>query len=250
MVVVDTHRARRRYARRLAWAVGLAALTLAPEAKAEDGPLSRYLKRPVRPGPHFVDHGVLQLDAAGGWPHRYRLGVSLGVLDHLSVGATAHWLPGQRVPKVSPVIAVAAYRGRVMEVGARYFWSLYPPPVDDLDPETLSFQRNAQWILSSASFGQAALTAGFDLGVVRARVADPGAATRADGTNPSSIQWRLGGGLHLRAGTRRWGFTAQVLVPRLFAEIRFDVRFGLFEQRPRGGWKLRRSVADWDRPTG
>lgn len=223
---------------------------VAPEAIASDGPLTRYLQRPLRPGPHFVDHGVMQVDAAGGWPHLYRVGLSLGVLDHLTVGATAHWLPGQKAPQVSPVVAVAAYRGRMLEVGARYFRSLYPPPVDDLDPDTLSFQRNAHWFLSSASFGQAALTAGFDIGVVRARVADPGQNTRSDGSNPSVIQWRMGGGLHLRAGTRRWGFTAQVLVPHVMAELRFDVRFGLFEKRTRGGWGLHRSVPDWDRPVG
>lgn len=221
-----------------------------PTARAADGPLSRYLQRPVRPGPHFVDHGVLQPTVAGGWPHRYRLGLSLGVLDHLTVGATAHWLPSERAPKVSPEIAVAFYRGPMLEVGAWHFWSLYPPPVDDADPSTLSFQRSAQWFLATASFGQAAVTAGFDVGVVRARLSDESKDPTVDGNNPSVVRWRMGGGMHLRAGTRRWGFTAQVLVPQVMAELRFDVRFGLFEKRARGGWRPSGVIEDWDRPTG
>lgn len=212
-----------------------------------DGRLSKYLQRPVRFGAHFVDHGVLQVAAAGGYPHLYRLELALGVLDHFTLGATAHWLPGQRAPKISPVIAVAFARGRLYEVGARHFWSLYPPPVDDFDPTTSSYQRSAQWILGTASFGQAWLTGGIDAGVVRARVNDPGMDPEPDTTNPSVIRWMFGGGLHLRAGTRRWGFTAQVLVPQMLAEVRFDLRFGLFERRPRGGWKVYGMGEDWDR---
>jgi len=231
-------------------AIAIVAMTVAPRASAKDGSLSRYLERPVRPGANFVDHGVLQVAAAGGWPHRYRLGLSLGVLDHFTLGATAHWLPGQAAPQVAPVIALAFYRGPLLEVGARHFWSLYPPPLDDFDPTTRSYQQQAQWVLGTASFGQAALTAGFDVGAVRARVNDPGMDPDERGNNPSVVNWRFGGGLHLRAGTRRWGFTAQVLVPQVLAELRFDVRFGLFEKRSRGGWHPRGVVEDWDRPVG
>lgn len=213
-----------------------------------DGRLSRYLQRPVRLGAHFVDHGVLQVAGAGGYPHLYRVELALGVLDHLTVGATAHWLPGQRTPQVSPVIALAFFRSALFEVGARHFWSLYPPPVDDIDPATSSYQRRAQWLLGTASFGQAWVTGGFDAGVVRARVNDPSMDTAPNTTNPSAIRWMFGGGLHLRAGTRRWGFTAQVLVPQLSAELRFDVRFGLFEKRSKGGWKVYGMAEDWDRP--
>ncbi|MCA9653069.1 MAG: hypothetical protein KC501_24350 [Myxococcales bacterium] len=233
----------------IAIAIGLSP-SLAPEAFAGDGPLSRYLQRPTRPGPHFLDHGVLQPTVAGGYPHLYRVGLSLGVLDHLTVGATAHWVPGQPAPRVAPEIAIAFYRGPMLEVGAWHFWSLYPPPVHDADVTTPSFQREAQWLLGTASFGQAALTGGFDIGVVRARVTDIGQEPTAEGDNPSVIQWRLGGGMHLRAGTRRWGFTAQVLVPQVMAELRFDLRFGLFEMRAKGGWKPSGVVEDWDRPSG
>lgn len=216
-------------------------------AAREESRLSRYLQRPVRYGVHFLDHGVLQPAVAGGWPHGYRLELSLGLLDHLTLGATAHWLPGQSRPHVAPVIAIAILRGRYYEFGAWHFWSLFPPPRDDIDPTTPSYQRSAQWFLATASFGQAWLTGGLDAGVVRARVNDPAQDPGVDTSNPSTIRWRFGGGLHLRAGTRRWGFTAQVLVPHPTAELRFDVRFGLFEKRSKGGWKPYGMAEDWDR---
>jgi hypothetical protein len=211
------------------------------------GRLSQYLQRPVRYGAHYLDHGVLQPAIAGGWPHGYRLELSLGLLDHFTIGATTHWLPGQPKPKVSPVIAIAVIRSRLFEVGVWHFWSLFPPPVDDVDTKTPSYQRSAQWFLATASFGQAWLTGGLDAGVVRARVNDPSQDPMPDTSNASVIRWRFGGGLHLRAGTRRWGFTAQVLVPQVLAELRFDVRFGLFEKRSKGGWKVYGMAEDWDR---
>ncbi len=201
-------------------------------------------------GPHHVDHGVLQAAAAGGWPHGYRLELSLGLLDHLTLGVTTHWLPGQKSPQLSPVIAVAFFRNHLFETGVRHFWSLFPPPVDDFDPTTPSYQRSAQWTLAHGSFGQAWLTGGFDAGVVRARIDDPGEDfDPADATNPSITTWRFGGGLHLRGGTRRWGITAQVLVPQVYAELRLDLRFGLFERRRKGGWRPSGVVEDWDRPS-
>lgn len=213
-----------------------------------DGPLMRYLERPVRPGPHHVDHGVLQAAIAGGWPHLYRLELALGLLDHFTIGATTHWVPGQRAPQVSPVVAIAFFRNHLFETGVRHFWSLYPPPVSDFDPTTPSFQRSAQWLLAHGSFGQALVTGGFDAGVVRARDNDPGMDPDDQGNNPSITRWRFGGGLHLRVGTRRWGFTAQVLVPHVLAELRLDLRFGLFERRHKGGWRPAGIVEDWDRP--
>lgn len=270
-------RPRRRAARALAWALAAGTWTLAPEAIAgsevapPEGPVvaspprgaanagagatpprdeSRllvYLQRPVRFGAHFLDHGVLQPAIAGGWPHRYRVELSLGLLDHITLGATAHWLPGQARPYVSPIVAIAILRGRLAEFGVWHFWSLFPPPEDDIDPATPSYQRRAQWFLATASFGQAWLTGGLDAGVVRARANDPAQDPAPDTSNPFVTRWRFGGGLHLRAGTRRWGFTAQVLVPHVTAELRFDVRFGLFEKRSKGDWKPYGMAEDWDR---
>src|SRR5262245_34052393 len=61
---------------------------IAPQAGGDEargnGRLSRYLQRPVRYGAHFLDHGVLQPAIAGGWPHMYRVELSLGLLDHIT----------------------------------------------------------------------------------------------------------------------------------------------------------------------
>ena len=210
---------------------------VAKEQAEPASPLRTYLTRDLAYSARFLDHGVLQVGLAGGWPHLYRLELSLGLLDHLTLGATAHWLPDQAVPQWSPTVALAFYRWRRFEIGAHYLETMYPPPEDDLDPETPSFQRRARWVLTTASFSMAWITAGFDAGAVRAIEKDPGKDPTNDGRNPSIGRWRFGGGLHLRAGTRRWGFTANLLLPHLTAEVVFDLRFGLFESRKKGGWR-------------
>lgn len=206
-----------------------------------------YLTRPLDPSARHLDHGVLQVAVAGGVPHRYRVEVAVGILDHLSLGVTAHWLPGQERPQVSPRVAVAFYRWRWIEVGALHFWSMHPPPSVDADPETLSFQRQAQWVLGTATFSQRFISAGVDAGAVRVREVDDSVVVGSDLRNPSTHRWHFGGGLHLRAGTRRWGITAQAHVPNLTAEIVLDVRFGAFELRRRGGWRSSEVVRSTDR---
>lgn len=195
-----------------------------------------YWSRPVSPSPRFIDHGVLQAGVAGGIPHKYRLEVGLGLFDHLSLAVTAHWLPGHETPKLSPRVAIAFWRWTFVSIGAWHHWTLYPQPVVDLDLTTPSYQRTAQWFLGTMSFGQRWVSGGFDAGVVRVREDDPGADPGPDLRNPSRTRVRFGGGIFARVGTRRWGLTAQMLLPALVAEIALDLRFGLFEARPRGGW--------------
>jgi hypothetical protein len=197
----------------------------------------KYLTRELAFSPIHTDHGVLRAAVAGGWPHLWRLELALGLLDHLTLGATAHWLPGQPTPRMSPVVAIAFWRARRFEVGAHYFASLFAPPKRDDDPETPSFQQRSDWLLVAASFSQQWLTAGFDLGAVRGLEIDAASDPDEQNRNASVVRWRAGTGIHLRAGTRRWGFTARALWPYLHAELIFDVRFGLFELRPRGGWR-------------
>jgi hypothetical protein len=209
--------------------------------------LRRYLTRELQYSARFLDHGVLGLAVAGGYPHRYRLALAMGFLDHVTVGVTAHWLPGQSVPQWAPLAALAFWRGRHFEIGATYHQALYPPPVRDVDPNTPSFQERDHWLLSTVSFSNLWLSGGFDLGVVRGIEKHPGVEPPDPMTNVPIARWRLGGGLHLRAGTRRWGFTANFLAPRIYAELVFDVRFGLFEARPRGGWKPEGVVYSTDR---
>jgi hypothetical protein len=240
----------------------IASLWLGPPATAEatvppppaaaparrDSKLRRYLSRPVMFSPRYLDHGVIGVAAAGGWPHLYRLELQIGLLDHLTVGATAHWLPSQDKPGWSPKVAIAFWRGRQFEVGAHYFQSMYQPPVRDADPETLSFQKRVHWFLGAASISQRFISAGFDAGVIYTLDRDESVEV-PEGEFYTPSHWRtiFAGGLHLRAGTRRWGFTANLLAPRLYAEIAFDVRFGAFEVRPRGGWREPEVVYSVDR---
>ncbi len=221
--------------------------TVEVEPQVHASPLRRYLSRDVPYSARFVDHGVLKVSAAGGWPHLYALRLNLGLFDHLSVGLQTHWLPGQRVPQISPEVSVAVLRLQLVEWGFHYKETFHPPPEVDGDPTTPSFSQRDRWLLTSVSMGYHWVSGGFDFGVVRARIKDPNEDPPDPDTNPSTIRWKLAGGLHLRAGTRRWGFTASVLAPQLMAELAFDVRFGLFEMRSKGGWKPAGIVYSTDR---
>ena len=217
---------------------GTASATASTAAAAVEPPRAApgYLSRPLLPSARFVYHGVLQVAIAGGTPHKYRVELGLGLLDHVTLGVTAHWLPGQERPRVAPRIALAFWRWRYVAVGAVHHWTLYPPPVVDLDVDTPSYQQMAQWYLGTLSFGQRFVSAGMDAGIVRVREDDPGVDPGEDLRNASHTRVRFGGGVFLRAGTRRWGVTAQALLPHLVAEVAVDVRFGLFERRPKGEW--------------
>jgi hypothetical protein len=199
--------------------------------------LHRALTRPVARSARYLDHGVLAVNVGLGTPHVYRLELSLGLLDHLTLGATAHWLPGQRAPNWSPKASVAVLRGRLVEVGMFYTQVLYPATPDDGDDMTVEFQRRAHFVMGSVSLSQAWFTAGLDLGWARGREAiDLMTSEDADAGRIYAVRDRLGGGLHLRFGTRRIGVTAQVMHPYTSAELVLDLRFGLFELRRRGGW--------------
>ncbi len=222
-------------------------VTVEPEPSVHTPPLRRYLTREVPYSARFIDHGVLQVSAAGGWPHLYALRMHLGILDHLVLGFQTHWLPDQRFPQVRPEVSVAFLRMRNIEWGGHYRQTFYPPPKVDGEAKTPSFQQRDHWLLSSVSMGNLWISGGFDFGLVRARIKDPGQDPPDPDTNPSIVRWKLGGGLHVRAGTRRWGFTASVLAPQLMTELAFDVRFGLFEMRRKGGWKPSGVVYSTDR---
>ncbi len=198
--------------------------------------LRRYLEREVARSYHFLDHGVLAPELGFGSPHIYRVGLRVGLLDHLTLGATMHWLPGAKAPAWSPLVALAFYRGRVLEIGAHYSRLLYPSPVADLDPETISFQRRADLLLGSLSLSQAWFSAGIDIGWARGLEADP-LPESGDELNQTPVRRdRLAAGMHLRVGNRRWGVNAKVSYPFIAAELAFDLRFGLFERRAKGRW--------------
>jgi hypothetical protein len=195
------------------------------------------LRRPVPRSARFLDHGVISLAAAGGIPHRYRLDLRVGLFDHVSVGVTANWLPGQRAPQVWPVGAIAIWRwrgssGMGFEVGGHYRPVLYPP----VDPE-LQFVPQTHFGLASVVVSSGPFSAGLDVGAAHTRipVVDP-----ADGL---SFRRRavFGGGVFARVGNRRVGLTADALAvlspdPLLVFELAVELRFGAFEERARGGW--------------
>jgi len=200
--------------------------------------LAHYLRRPVSTSPRFLNHGVVQAGVAGGWPHFYRFQLGLGVLDHVAGGATMHWLPGQRFPRWAPWGSVAFWRDATWAVGLHYRQVLHPPLDDRYQRpgRTPEFEERSHYVVSTLSFSQAWWTVGGDVGVVRRRI-----ATVDEMDEPSVYDevWRFGGGLYVRAGTPRWGFTAQAQLPSLSAEILFDVRLGAFEARDhRRGWRV------------
>jgi hypothetical protein len=200
--------------------------------------LRRYLTRPVARSVRHLDHGVIGVGVGLGVPHVYRLELQIGLLDHLTLGATAHWLPGQARPGWTPRAALAFYRGRFLELGAFYSQVLYPPPRDDGDPATLEFQRRAHYLMTSVSVSQAWFTGGFDLGWARGREAiTMPLPEEIEAGVAYAVRDRVAGGLHMRFGTRRVGIIAQAWFPFIAAELVLDVRFGAFELRRRGGWR-------------
>jgi hypothetical protein len=207
--------------------------TPATQRRARAPKLRRYLTRKLAAGPRHLEHGVLGVGVAGGFPHLYRVELSLGLLDHLTLGATAHYLPGQRVPNWSPVASVAFLRIGWLVVGAHYRQVLHPPPKADDDPLTPGFQERTHLALATVTAAQAWWSAGFDIGVANQRmIPEHPEATEEQYV----VQTRLGGGLHVRLGTQRFGVTLQAQVPDLSAEAMVDLRFGLFEMRERRGW--------------
>lgn len=216
-------------------------------ARSQTPALHRYLTRELSPSARFLDHGVIALSLAGGYPHRYRLGAAIGLLDHLSLGATAHWLPGQSRPHVSAQVALAFYRWRHVELGAIYDRIAYPPPERDQDPKTPSYQRDAHVVAAAIAFSQQWVSAGVEVGIAYGREHDPGREDSDDSSNPKLWRLRPGGGVFVRAGTRRWGFVATARAPFWMAELAFDLRFGAFELRSRGGWRPRGIVRAGDR---
>jgi len=210
---------------------------------APRGPLKqqtrRYLTRQVARSARYLDHGVLGVAVAVGTPSVYRVELALGLLDHLTLGVTAHWLPSERVPRWTPKGSVAFFRGRLLEVGASYHQLLYPPTPDDNDPLTPPpFRRRAHYLLGSISLSQAWFTAGVDIGWARGReVVEYVTGEDLNAGRYYDVRDRLGAGLHLRFGTRRIGLLAQVNYPYTALELALDLRFGLFELRSRGGWR-------------
>ncbi len=209
-----------------------------------------YLGRRVDVIPGHVEHGVLATRMIVGYPHIYRLELALGVLDHLTIGATAHWIVGQKRPGISPVIHAAFFRGRRFVVGANYRQLLYPPPVSEeryaeavaanrLDPSVpvpVRFQRRVHYLMAALSFSQAWFSASLELGWARGREFEPYPAMPVVVEEQYTIADRIAGGIGMRFGTRRYGLTIGARYPYPSFDLGLDLRFGLFEVRRRGTW--------------
>jgi hypothetical protein len=201
--------------------------------------LQAYLQRPVPRSARFLDHGVIAVAGAGGAPHFYRLDVRVGLFDHVSVGATAHWLPGQRAPQVWPVGAIALARWVApntvgVEIGAHYRPVLFPPS------EPGSFVPQTHLVLGTAVLSSGWFSSGLDLGAAHTRI------PVVDPNDIASLRRRVvfAGGPFVRFGNRRVGVTGEAIVvlsptPLLVVEVALELRFGAFEERPRGGWRER-----------
>jgi hypothetical protein len=213
----------------------LVALALLCTVEAPAGQEFReYLGRPVPRSARFLDHGDLALSVAGGVPHGYRVDLRLGLFDHLSVGVTGHWLPGQRAPQLWPVGAIALWRkvgsgGVGFELGGHYRPVLYPP-VD----ATERFVPQTHFALGSLVLSAGPFSAGLDAGAAHMRLA------RVDPNDPLGFDRRtvFGGGVFARVGNRRFGLSLDALAalsrePLLVAELALDLRFGAFSERSR-----------------
>lgn len=211
----------------------LVALALISTLEGSDRPsATAYVSRPVPRSARFLDHGDIAFGVAGGTPHHYRLDLRVGLFDHVSVGVTGHWLPGQRSPRVWPVGAIAFWRyvgpNRVgFEVGGHYRPVLYPP-VDTAQ----EFVPQTQFVLGSLVVSAGPFSAGIDAGAAHTRIAvvDPGAPTHY------RRRTGFGGGIFARVGNRRIGVTADALAalspePELVFEVLLDVRLGAFSER-------------------
>ncbi len=213
-----------------------------PEAKPPGSELQAYLRRPVPRSARFLDHGVISLAGAAGAPHFYRLDLRVGLFDHVSVGATAHWLPGQRAPQVWPVGAIALGRWVAannvgIELGAHYRPVLFPPA--DADHRG-SFVPQTHLALGTVVLSAGWFSSGLDLGAAHTRI------SVVDPNDIGSFRRRVvfAGGPFVRAGNRRVGVTGEAVVvlspkPLLVVEVALELRFGAFEERPRGGWRER-----------
>lgn len=186
--------------------------------------LEQWFARPKPNSPRFLDHGTLALAAFGGAPHRYRVELRTGLFDVVSVGVTAHWLPGQAWPRVWPVAALALWRGALFEVGAHYRPVLFPP----VDRST-TFEPDAHFALASFTLGSGLFSAGLDMGVANLRVPDllAGDPTR------SRRESMFGGGFVVRVGNERIGGSLDALAAvgddeiLLVLEAGVEIRFGL-----------------------
>ena len=206
------------------------------QASKKEKVLYNYLSRSLSASARYLDHGVISVSSGFGYPHVYRISALVGVVDHLSVGASAHWLANQSILAWTPEVALAFFRLPKFEIGASYHQSLYPPPKVDDDPKTPAFQEKGHNFLGAVTFSSGLFSLGIDAGVVYRRISVRNNPKASEALFELALQ--PAGGLHLRVGNRRWGILLQGHLPDRMAEIVLDIRFSAFEIRKPGQWRL------------
>lgn len=195
------------------------------------GGVRRYLERPLGASPRFGDHGVWTVAAVPGSPQRIRVETSLGLLDHLELGVTAHWLPGQPTPVWTPVGSVALFRSRRVEIGAAYHAYLFAPPRSG-EPQP-AFVPRARELVGSVVVSQWWFAAGVDLGAAWIDELD---RFDEDPDREAITRRRLAVGMFGRFGNRRFGVIVQGRMPVYAVECALELRFDLFERRGLDRW--------------
>ena len=206
-------------------------------------PLLAYLRRPHRPSARYLDHGVLEFFVAPGIPQIYRLGVAVGVLDHLTLGVAGHWLPGQKIPVFVPHAALRILQYSLFEFGLSYRGGLFqvpkiPEPGDPdamiegpADQLTPLFEKRAHFLLAGLGFVHQYVSAGAELGFVNRRI------LLRNVPKPNAYRfetvWDGASAVYVRLGNRCAGVTMQAFYPSLDVELRLDLRWSAFAVRER-----------------
>lgn len=206
------------------------------ESAPKDSRLKTWLKRPVGVHPELLDHGNVAPFVDIGMPFGYRVGVKVGLLDVLTLGTLFQWSPKENTFRIAPEIAIAFFRGRHLALGARYRFLFEPTP----DPEAKVkapegdkkplppplFSPQTHYAVATAALSRGYFSVGAEAGVMRRRALVTG-EEKVD-SYLFENRWVMASGMFVRAGTPRWGVSAQVIVPTPEVNLRFEWRFALF----------------------
>lgn len=201
---------------------------------------SAWLKRPVGVHPELLDHGQVAPLIDVGLPHIYRFGLRVGLLDVLTLGALMHWSADDKRFRIAPEVGLAVYRGKHLALGFRYRYLFEPTPDPEAQqapmpkpdagnkkpPPPALFAPQTLYLVGSVALSRGYFSVGAEAGVMRRRALVLGEA-KVD-SYLFENRWEMATGMFVRAGTPRWGISAQVIVPTPEVSLRFEWRFALF----------------------
>lgn len=194
--------------------------------------------------PELLLHGELSPFVDVGVPYAYRLGLKVGLLDVLTLGAVVQWRDPKLGLRWAPEIGVAAYRGKRLSLGLRYRYVFHVPPKAAQpqepaapgkkpeakpDPKALpepEFFRVTHYVAGSLVWSSGYISAGLEAGAAYRRELDQGQTVLSP--HLFSMQWRPMTGALLRVGDANWGVVLQAMVPSPELTLRFEWRYPLF----------------------